>query len=91
MSASVVRGRGRDEEKYEEGDRAHGNMGPQRDMGEELGREDGTTMITTTILHPHPHATRNKTCREEIELTVYTQGHKSNSAYAMDLFLGFQL
>ena len=48
-----------------------GNMGPQRDMGEELGREDGTTMITTTILHPHPHATRNKTRREEIELTVY--------------------
>ena len=54
-------------------------------------REEGTTMITTTILHPHPHATRNKTRREEIELTLYTQGHKSNSAYAMDLFLGFQL
>ena len=91
MSASVARGRGRDEEKYEEGIGHMGNMGPQRDMGEELGREDGTTMITTTILHPHPHATRNKTRREEIELTVYTQGHKSNSAYAMDLFLGFQL
>ena len=43
-----------------------GNMGPQRDIGEELGREDGTTMITTTILHPHPHAPRNKTRREEI-------------------------
>ena len=27
-----------------------GNLGPQRDMGEELGREEGTTMITTTIL-----------------------------------------
>ena len=54
-------------------------------------REEGTTMITTTILHPHPHAPRNKTRREEIELTLYTQGHKSNSAYAMDLFLGFQL
>ena len=68
-----------------------GNLGPQRDMGKELGREEGTTMITTTILHPHPHAPRNKTRREEIELTLYTQGHKSNSAYAMDLFLGFQL
>ena len=43
-----------------------GNLGPQRDMGEELGREEGTTMITTTILHPHPHAPRNKTRREEI-------------------------
>ena len=28
-----------------------GNLGPQRDMGEELGREDGTTMITTTTKH----------------------------------------
>ena len=90
MSASVARGRGRDEEKYEEGDRAHGEHGTTEGYGGGTGK-GGTTMITTTILHPHPHATRNKTRREEIELPLYTQGHKSNSAYAMDLFLGFQL
>ena len=90
MSASVARGRGRDEEKYEEGDRAHGEHGTTEGYGGGTGK-GGTTMITTTILHTHPHAPRNKTRREEIELTLYTQGHKSNSAYAMDLFLGFQL
>ena len=38
MSASVARGRGRDEEKYEEGDRAHGEHGTTEGYGGGTGK-----------------------------------------------------
>jgi hypothetical protein len=39
MSASVARGRGRDEEKYEEGDRAHGEHGTTEGYGGGTGKQ----------------------------------------------------
>ena len=39
MSASVVRGRGRDEEKFEEGDPAHGEHGTTKGYGGGTGKE----------------------------------------------------
>ncbi len=60
MSASVARGRGRDEEKYERGIGHMGNMGPQRDMGEELGSKGGRDNDD----HDH-HPTSPSPCNQE--------------------------
>ena len=95
MSASVARGRGRDEEKSERGIGHIRNMGPQRDMGEELGSKGGRDNddhdhhpASPIPMHP---GTKHVVRKLNLQFTrapchLQTQGHKSNSAYAMDLF-----